>query len=253
MEVWNHASTLEELMAEIGRQCYQIDRFKVMFLTKNRSGVPSLTVLARISDLFAGYPDLRSPDVLFGVAALDEGWFFGPVLSQSENRWRQYGNKPHGYSSALPNRLARALINLTVEEGETLVDPCCGVGTVLIEAADMGIDAAGFDINPKVVRAARENLVHFGFLPNVHALDAAHIKAKFDGAIVDLPYGKFIYHQLWEYDGLLARLRHIANRATVLYSCDITAHLGEFGLRVMDRVVMPKGRFQRHIHICTTS
>lgn len=58
----------------------------------------------------------------------------------------------------LPPKLAQILINLTGITKGTVFDPFCGVGTVLMEANLMGLDAAGTDLNPETSAKARENL-----------------------------------------------------------------------------------------------
>ncbi len=44
--------------------------------------------------------------------------------------------------------------------GGALVDPCCGAGTILIEAARGGVTALGGDINPEAVAATRINAAY---------------------------------------------------------------------------------------------
>jgi len=60
---------------------------------------------------------------------------------------------------AMPPRLARIMINLaSCTSGKLLVDPFCGVGTILQEALLAKAKVVGLDINPWCVEAARENL-----------------------------------------------------------------------------------------------
>jgi 23S rRNA G2445 N2-methylase RlmL len=42
--------------------------------------------------------------------------------------------------------------------GEVLLDPCCGTGTVLAEAAAQGWDPVGGDLDPAAIEATRQNL-----------------------------------------------------------------------------------------------
>ncbi len=59
----------------------------------------------------------------------------------------------------LPPKLAQTLINLTdVQPGQTLLDPFCGTGTVLMEAFLMGVSTHGSDISPDMVEATRVNM-----------------------------------------------------------------------------------------------
>ena len=60
---------------------------------------------------------------------------------------------------AIPPRLARIMVNLSsCALGKTLLDPFCGVGTILLEALLLNAKVIGMDINPWCVKAAVENL-----------------------------------------------------------------------------------------------
>jgi len=61
---------------------------------------------------------------------------------------------------ALSPRLARALVNLSgLSEGETLLDPFCGSGTILSEGALLSLNCIGLDTSPARVAQAKRNLV----------------------------------------------------------------------------------------------
>jgi len=60
---------------------------------------------------------------------------------------------------AMPPRLARIMVNLSVcTSGKTLLDPFCGVGTILQEALLEGAIVVGTDVNSWCVKATEENL-----------------------------------------------------------------------------------------------
>jgi tRNA G10 N-methylase Trm11 len=60
---------------------------------------------------------------------------------------------------AIPPRLARIIVNLAAcKEGNTLLDPFCGVGTILQEALLSKSKAIGVDINRWCVEATNRNL-----------------------------------------------------------------------------------------------
>jgi tRNA G10 N-methylase Trm11 len=60
---------------------------------------------------------------------------------------------------AMPPRLARIMVNLAgCTPGKVLLDPFCGVGTILQEALLSRARVVGVDLNPWCVKAARENL-----------------------------------------------------------------------------------------------
>ena len=63
---------------------------------------------------------------------------------------------------SLPPRVARILVNLTgLIGGETLLDPFCGIGTILMEAVAMGINVIGLDRGASRVKGTRQNLNWF--------------------------------------------------------------------------------------------
>jgi tRNA G10 N-methylase Trm11 len=59
----------------------------------------------------------------------------------------------------MPPRLARIMVNLSsCTAGKVLLDPFCGVGTILQEALLARARVVGMDVNPWCVKAANENL-----------------------------------------------------------------------------------------------
>lgn len=61
----------------------------------------------------------------------------------------------HAYPGRMHPELARRLVLLGSRPGETVLDPFCGSGTVLVEAVLAGRHARGYDINPLAIRLAR--------------------------------------------------------------------------------------------------
>jgi len=74
---------------------------------------------------------------------------------------RQRGtHKPSPHSDiSLSPRLARTLVNLAgVKPGQTLLDPFCGSGTILVEAYAKSLRCLGVDSRASRVQEARENI-----------------------------------------------------------------------------------------------
>jgi len=75
---------------------------------------------------------------------------------------------------AMPPRLARIMVNLSAcKPGKVLLDPFCGVGTVLQEALLERANVVGVDANPWCVKAATENLE---WLKNEYSLQDAEFR-----------------------------------------------------------------------------
>ncbi len=68
--------------------------------------------------------------------------------------------KTDSKSGMLPPKLARIMINLSgADADDILLDPFCGSGTVLMEAADLGYqNIAGTDLSPKAIQDTEKNL-----------------------------------------------------------------------------------------------
>jgi len=83
------------------------------------------------------------------------------VHNPFEFQKRDIGRPEQRPMFSIPPRLARIMINLTQTrmEGERiLLDPFCGMGTILQEASLMGFDIFGTDIDESCVLSAIENL-----------------------------------------------------------------------------------------------
>ena len=94
--------------------------------------------------------------------------------------------------------VAAALVHLAgVGAGATLLDPCCGAGTILVEAAAVGLHAQGGDHAPAALAAARRNIAHAGVTVEleieVQAWDMTTLPladAAVDTVACNLPWGR---------------------------------------------------------------
>jgi SAM-dependent methyltransferase len=78
-------------------------------------------------------------------------------LRLTDARMRQHGGRAAERPGALRPALAAAMVELAGEPSGTLLDPCCGSGTILAEALEAGWLAVGADIDEEAVRIARTN------------------------------------------------------------------------------------------------
>ncbi|GAB4001534.1 hypothetical protein GCM10029992_37330 [Glycomyces albus] len=88
--------------------------------------------------------------------------------------------------------IARAMIEHYSSVGETVFDPMCGIGTVLVEAIRTGRNAFGVDCEAEWVRIARANIrsarrEHPGALGEVRCGDATELDGKLRGRTVRFP------------------------------------------------------------------
>jgi tRNA G10 N-methylase Trm11 len=81
------------------------------------------------------------------------------VHNPFEFQKRDVGKPSQRKIFAISPRLAKIMVNLaSCISGKLLLDPFCGVGTILQEALLSGAKVAGVDINPWCITAAKENL-----------------------------------------------------------------------------------------------
>jgi len=102
---------------------------------------------------------------------------------------RKAHKRPKLHPTALNPKLARALINLAGAEKE-IMDPFCGSGGILLEAALIGIRPIGYDLYKEMIKRAETNLKHFKIKSyKLINQDALKIKQRYNYIITDVPYG----------------------------------------------------------------
>uniref|UniRef100_UPI0034A058B5 TRM11 family methyltransferase n=1 Tax=Saccharibacillus sp. CPCC 101409 TaxID=3058041 RepID=UPI0034A058B5 len=200
---------------------------------------------------FRGRAEMKRPDRRYGVAFAGGAWVLGEY-AESEPVWLRHNEKPRQYSTALGTRTARAVANIAVPrpEGVRAVDPCCGIGTVLIEALSMGIDMEGFDLNPLAAIGARENLAHFGLPGSVRVADMRKLEGRYDALVLDLPYNLCSVLSAEERLDMLRSARRLADRCVIVATQEIRAEIEAAGFAVQDSCIARKGAFARHILLC---
>jgi len=198
-----------------------------------------------------GEADVNKPQLVYGIVTLGGRWYFGSYHKNKATWFRQM-KKPRSYSIALSTRVARAAVNMAVPrpEGIRAIDPCCGIGTVMVEALSMGIDIVGRDINPFIAAGARTNIAHFGFQAEVALGDIADITGRYDAAIVDMPYNLYSRITPEEQFAILTHARRIADRVVIVAIEAMDEEIAGAGFTIIDRCVAKKGMFSRHLMLC---
>lgn len=101
--------------------------------------------------------------------------------------------RPFFHPSALYPKFARGLVNLShVREGDLLLDPFCGTGSVLIEASIIGINTIGIDVSMKMCRGSMDNLKHY-MLESLGVINSDALMLPIrnvDAIVTDVPYGR---------------------------------------------------------------
>ncbi len=143
-----------------------------------------------------GRVDLEEPEVDLRLVISRKAYLYrvDASVDRSSFESRKAERRPVFRPISLHPKFARALVNLTgVSRGESLLDPFCGTGGILLEAALVGAKATGSDLREEVLEGCRENLDFFGLMADLRACDVAEINqeiGEFDAIATDPPYGR---------------------------------------------------------------
>ncbi|XP_018517281.1 THUMP domain-containing protein 2 [Lates calcarifer] len=137
--------------------------------------------------------DLRNPQMEVNVYLSDDHCLLGIPLTRLP-----LANRNYIKTTGLRSTVAWAMASLAqIQPGFCVVDPMCGVGTILIEAAQEHKAACflGMDIDDRQLQKANEN-IEFAELGNrIHLLKASSMvlplpSASVDAVVCDLPFGR---------------------------------------------------------------
>jgi tRNA (guanine10-N2)-dimethyltransferase len=141
--------------------------------------------------------DLDDADVPVRVLVSDRLHFFtvDQEIDRKQFDIRKVGERPFFSPISLHPRYARTLVNLArVKRGQTVLDPFCGTGGILIEASMIGAKVLGSDIAEEMAHGCVANLEHFHApFERVEVSDIGDIASVFgkvDVVATDPPYGR---------------------------------------------------------------
>ncbi|HEY5575853.1 MAG TPA: hypothetical protein VIK34_03955 [Clostridiaceae bacterium] len=248
------APSLEELQSKITADKLWAQKYKVYYI--NLEGeIPSYhdskTAEREVGKCIIGEAEFDTPTTVFGITKREGFWIFG-YCESNDYRWKKHKIKPFSYSNSLSVEVSRALVNIAVPfiGSTTLIDPCCGVGTVVVEALDQGIEVEGYELNISIGWNAKKNLEYFGFESVITVGDMHTIDKLYDAAVLDLPYGVFTSIKPVEQLSLIKHTRKIAHRAVIITFEEMSEIISGCGFRITDACTVAKGKFTRHIYLC---
>lgn len=177
------------------------------------------------------------------------------ILIKNKFAWYKHRKKPYSYCNSINANIAKALVNIAAKSNKekTLLDACCGVGTIMLEACFSGNNIEGCDINWKICNNARKNLSHFNYKANIYRSDIKDISKRYDAAIIDLPYNLYSRATDSEILNIVKSTAKITDRLVIVSTSDITNLINNTGFRLLDYCkVSKRGKtnFARKIWVC---
>lgn len=245
------------LIQSIKKEKIANEGFKVEYIVFDGDTTEYPQRLKKLKDIgfsIEGTPDYHHPTTTYALCYHEAVWYFG-VLIKNKFAWQKHNQKPCSYSNSISINIAKALVNIAPQGNKDakLLDACCGVGTILLEAAFAGYTIEGCDINWKICHDARTNLAHFNYKVPVYRSDVRAISKRYDAAILDLPYN--LLSDATE-QGTLHIIQSAAmrsNRLVIVSIVDISKHINAVGFHITDKCsIRKKGKtgFVRRIWVC---
>ncbi|KMT21883.1 TRM11 family SAM-dependent methyltransferase [Clostridium cylindrosporum] len=246
--------SLENIINLIKADNLSYEDFKVNYVKNEESTLEyseRLRVIKEVGLSINGEADIYNPKIEFGITTIGDTWVFGEYMKH-DNEWHIHDKKPYTYSNGLNFKVARSIINIAVGDMENprIVDPCCGIGTVLMEGLSLGYNIVGYEINPMIGDNAKRNLLFFDYKDVVTIMDMHKVKEKYDACIIDLPYGLFNPITLKEQEGLIYKSREIAEKLVLVTYEEMDSIIEGAGFEIVDRCTISKGKFKRYVTVC---
>ena len=141
--------------------------------------------------------NLDYPAVIFDALVIDDKYYLALRISGEESLHKR-GYRVYDHPAALKPTIAYSMLKIAeLKDGETLLDPMCGGGTIVIEAARNYKlrNIYCMDISPKHLKGAIMNAIASSTLGKINFIlgDARkineYIKEPIDAIVTNPPYG----------------------------------------------------------------
>lgn len=257
LEVQFSSKDYSTLIDLIKKENICMDDFKVEYLVLDGDKTKYDDRLDKLRDVgysIDGNPEYYKPTTTFAICYFEDTWYFGTLVKNNFD-WEKHNKKPFSYSNSININIAKALVNIASKANKEtkLLDACCGVGTIMLEACFAGNNIEGCDINWKVCRQARENLAHFNYTTNIYRSDIKDISTRYDAAIIDLPYNLFSCADDDTFLHIIESTAKITDRIVIVSTTDIEHLISKLGLKTSDNCSVTKranANFARKIWVC---
>ena len=239
IDIWAISSNFDDLKNPISHPDYQ----------------ETLDKCKDISWFIAGSVNMSKPKHTIVLTKVNDLWIIG-YYHHGVPSWKKYDDKPNTFSNSLDIRLARTLINIAGENDQTktMIDPCCGMGTVVLEGLALGYSIKGFDISRDISWKARCNLNHFGFDGMLITKDDINKhQGHYDIAIIDIPYNLYTPITYKEQCDIINSARKLCNKLVLVSYEQMDQEIKQAGFEIRNRILRKKTefvKFGRYIYVC---
>ena len=257
LDILSSAEDYQALLAQIKEQDLRLNDFNVEYLRLHGDLTEKPERREKQKDVgycIYGKPDFKNPIITYAICHYADVWYFG-VIHKENIAWHKHRKKPNSFSNSIGTTIGKTLVTIASKGLKTnrLLDACCGVGTVLLEACISGYTIDGCDINIRAYQHALQNLEYYGYTASLHHSDIKDITQTYDAAIIDLPYNLYSLSDEDIPQHIIAATATLTDRMVIVSISDIRPILLHSGLKVVDTCTVEKrGRseFSRTIWVC---
>ncbi len=252
--VYCDSNDFDGLLIQVKNLNLDFENIRVDYIKHEKLSVAyeeRLVQMGKIGAAILGDSNLHHPDHFLAITEIDGIFYFG-VREKGGHGCDKRQNKPYSYSVSCSTRVARVLSNLALKHDYSLsvIDPCCGIATVVLELLTMGAkNIAANELHEKVAKNAIRNLNHYGYNIDLSVGDIQDIKSVYDVAILDIPYGHYIKTEEQNQKNILMHCSTIADEIILLSQTTMDKQLIELGYKIVDQCSVDKFTFRRHITI----
>lgn len=245
-----HAHSLDGLVGQVAALGLAAEGFRIELLRLSEDNrLDREHAITALANAIPAYPNLDHPQVRYLLIDRPEGLHFTQIIVENAGDYKRHQSKPYHTSSSLPAQLARGMLNLVAPTAASMLDPCCGTGSLLLEACALGLQAYGSDRSPAMVGMTRRNLAHFGYTAAASRQDARQTPQTAEAVVTDLPYGRFLQLDAGNVQAILANCARLAPQAVFAAGADLSDWLAETGYTDIEVLAVQKDKvFTRFIH-----
>ncbi|MFK8007286.1 MAG: TRM11 family methyltransferase [Saprospiraceae bacterium] len=256
-EIILSSENYSELIKKIKEENIHAEEFKVEYLILDGDETAYKERLQKLRDIgysIEGESNYHTPIITYAICNYKGVWYFG-ILIKKNTDWQKHKKKPYSFSNSLNIDIAKTIICAATNGNKNieLLDACCGVGTVMLEACYAGFKIEGCDINWKACKHTRLNLAHYNYSSNVYRSDIKDLGKKYDAVIIDLPYNLYAYSDDLIISNIIESSAKLATRLVIVSIVDITNLINNIEFIISDYCDVGKSgksKFARKIWVC---
>ena len=258
IDIYYFANNFRELLEDVIVSNLNYEDFKIIYYKNDTYHIDyqdSLNKCRSLSYGVGGSVSLKNPKHTLAYTRINDTWVFG-YYHHGVPTWKKHDDKPRTFSNSLDIQLARTLVNIAFENNHDLkgIDPCCGMGTVVLEALGLGYNMCGYDVSREISYSARVNLQHYGYDSNLINRQSIHDnKFHYDVGILDIPYNLYTPITYQEQFKIIESARRIIDKLVIVTYDQMDDDLIKAGFKIVDKCRVQKSHydtFSRFVYVC---